>query len=283
MESNHDDIRKKELLKGIIDTHIHTNPDIRHRRLNDIELAREALRVGARAIVIKSHLVPTMDRASIAEYAVPGIHVFGGITLNSYVGGFNPAAVDVAIKMGAKIVWLPTSDSSHEKKLQGKTGGIISVTENKVVPELITILKMIAEKNIVLGTGHLSPDETLIIVDTAKKIGVNKIIVNHPEWWSISMSINQQKELAQYGVYFERCYATRPPGKDYQKNLKTNLEAITQVGYESTILATDGGQTENPMWSNALAESIEYMLEAGLSQEFLDTMTKENPARLLDL
>jgi hypothetical protein len=280
---NSNDIRKKQLLNGVIDTHIHTNPDIRRRRLNDIELAKEALRVGARAIVIKSHLVPTMDRAAIAEYVVPGIHVFGGITLNSYVGGFNLAAVNVAIKMGAKIVWLPTSDASHEKRLQGKKEGIVSVVDNKVVPELINILKTIAENNIVLGTGHLSPEETLVVVDMAKELGVQKIIINHPEWWSISMSITQQKKLAQYGVYFERCYATRFPGKEYQKNFKSNFEAISEVGYESTILATDGGQTENPMWSDALVESIEYMLSAGLSQEIIDKMTKEYSAKLLDL
>lgn len=283
MDCNYTDIRKKQLLNGIIDTHIHTNPDVRLRRLNDIELAREALRVGARAILIKSHVVPTMDRAAIAEYAVPGICVLGGITLNSYVGGLNPAAVDIAIKMGAKIVWLPTADSSHEKKLQGKGGGIISVVDQKVVPELISILKMIAENNVVLGTGHLSPEEILIVVDTAKKLGVTKIIVNHPEWWSIAMPIPQQKELAQYGVYFERCYATRPPGKDYQKNFAINLEAISQVGYESTILATDGGQTENPMWSDALAENIEYLLNVGIPQDVLDKMTKEYPAKLLGL
>ncbi|MEN6565279.1 MAG: DUF6282 family protein [Veillonellales bacterium] len=277
------DSRKIQLLKGIIDTHIHTNPDVRLRRLNDIELAKEALRVGARAIVIKSHLVPTMDRATIAEYVTPGISVFGGITLNSYVGGYNPAAVNTAIKMGAKIVWLPTSDSAHEKKLQGKSNGIVSVVDNKVVPELITILKIIAENNVILATGHLSPEEILVVVDTAKNVGVHKIIVNHPEWWSISMSIPQQRELAKYGVYFERCYATRAPGQNYHKNFKTNLEAITQVGYESTILATDGGQTENPMWSDALAESIQFLLDSGISQAVLDKMTKEHAAKLLDL
>ncbi|MDU2064621.1 MAG: DUF6282 family protein [Sporomusaceae bacterium] len=273
----------EELLQGVIDTHIHTNPDVRLRRLNDIELAREALRVGAKAIVIKSHLVPTMDRASIAEFVVPGIRVFGGLTLNSYVGGINPAAVEVAIKMGAKIIWLPTADSSHEKRLQGKSGGVTSVVDRKVTPELLAVLKLIAEHNIVLGTGHLAPEETLIVVETAKQVGVQKIIVNHPEWWSINMSLAQQKELAQYGVFFERCYATRPPGEGYRKNFAINLEAVAAIGYESTILATDGGQTENPLWSEALAEHIDFFVQSGVSRVAIDQMTKINPAKLLDL
>ena len=224
-----------------------------------------------------------MDRAAIAEYVVPDIKVFGGITLNPYVGGLNKTAVDVAIKMGAKFVWLPTSWSSHERKLQGKNDGVISVVDNKVVPELADILRLIAEHSVVLATGHLSPDEIMVVVDTARNLGVEKIVVNHPEWWSISMPIAQQKELVQYGVYFERCYATRFPGKEYQKNFHTNLEAIEKVGYESTILATDGGQLENPLWSDALIEYIEFLAKAGITRNVIGKMTKEFPAKLLGL
>lgn len=270
-------------LEGVIDLHIHTNPDIRQRRLNDIELAREAARVKARAIVIKSHLVPTMDRAAIAEHVVPGVRVFGGIVLNPYVGGLNKAAVDVALQLGAKFVWLPTSWSSHERKLQGKNDGVVCVEDNKVVPELIDILKLVAGKRAILATGHLAPDEIVIVVDTARKLGVEKILINHPEWWSISMSIDLQKELATYGVYFERCYANRFPGKDYQKNFFTNLEAIEKVGYESTVIATDGGQLENPIWSEALGEYIAFLHKEGISQSIIDVMTKKTPAKLLDL
>lgn len=33
--------------------HVHTNPDIRHRRYDDFELMEAGIRIGARAIVIK--------------------------------------------------------------------------------------------------------------------------------------------------------------------------------------------------------------------------------------
>lgn len=270
-------------LTGIIDIHIHTNPDLRQRRFNDIELAREAARTGARAIVIKSHLVTTMDRAAIAEYVVPDVKVFGGITLNPHVGGLNRTAVATAIELGAKFVWLPTSWSDHERSLQGKNDGIVCVDGNKVVPALIEILQLIAEHNVVLGTGHLSPAAIIAVVDAAKKAGIEKIVVNHPEWWSISLPLPLQQELLDYGVYFERCYATRSPGKDYQKNFYTNLAAIEKLGYQSTIIATDGGQLENPSWSEALQEYIEFMHQHGVSQQAIDVMTKISPAKLLDL
>ncbi|WP_263772857.1 DUF6282 family protein [Propionivibrio soli] len=270
------------LLQGVVDIHIHTNPDIRLRRLSDLQLAAEARRVGARAIVIKSHLVTTMDRATIAREAVPGIDVFGGIVLNPHVGGLNAVAVDTAIKLGAKIVWLPTSFSANERKRQGKSDGIETVMGGKAAPALIPILKMVAEADIALGTGHGTPAEILVVVEEARKQGVGKIIVNHPEWTTIDMSIDDQKRLAQFDVFFERCYA-RNVGGAYEKNFHRNLKAMEAIGFESTIVATDGGQVENPMWSEALAEYIRFLRQAGVPSAALDRMTKANPARVLGL
>lgn len=270
------------LLQGVVDIHIHTNPDIRLRRLSDLQLAAEARRVGARAIVIKSHLVTTMDRATIAREAVSGIDVFGGIVLNPHVGGLNAVAVDTAIKLGAKIVWLPTSFSANERKRQGKSDGIETVTGGKVAPALIPILKMVAEADIVLGTGHGTPSEILVVVEEARKQGVGKIVVNHPEWATIDMSIDDQKRLAQFDVFFERCYA-RNVGGAYEKNFYRNLKAMEAIGFESTIVATDGGQVENPVWSAALAEYIGFLLQAGVPQATVDRMTKTNPAQVLGL
>ena len=271
-----------KLLQGVIDIHIHTNPDIRGRRLNDIELATEARRVGARAIVIKSHLVTTMDRAAIARVVVPEIDIFGGIVLNPHVGGLNAIAVDTAIKLGAKFVWLPTSFSANERKHQGKSDGIETVVDGKVVPALLPILKMVAEADVALATGHLTPTESLVVVEEARKQGVKKIVINHPEWMTVNMSIDDQKRLSQFDVFFERCYARNVGGK-YDKNFRRNLDAMEVLGFDSTIVATDGGQVENPMWSDALAEYIGFLLQAGVPQAALDQMTKVNPAKMLGL
>ena len=94
-------------LKGFIDTHIHTSPDIKPRILNDLEVAHQAKKEGMDAIVIKCHVESTSGRALIAENSM-NIDVFGGICLNKSVGGFNPDAVEVAAHMGGKFVWFPT-------------------------------------------------------------------------------------------------------------------------------------------------------------------------------
>ena len=45
---------KQDLMKGVIDMHVHTNPDLRLRAYDDFELMEAAIRVGARAIVINA-------------------------------------------------------------------------------------------------------------------------------------------------------------------------------------------------------------------------------------
>lgn len=276
-------IKEREaLLRGVIDIHIHTTPDVRQRRLSDLELAAEACRVGARAIVIKSHVVPTMDRAWIAGQATPGVQVFGGITLNPHIGGLNPLAVETAAQMGAKFVWLPTAWSANERKRKGTGDGVETVADGKVLPALVDILRLIAKNGLVLGTGHLTPSECLVVVEEARKQGVEKIVVNHPEWTTVDMSIDEQKSLAQFDVLFERCYARSVDGR-YETNFRRNLAAMEALGFASTIVATDGGQVENPVWSEALSEYIEFLLQAGVPQIDVDKMTKHNPARILGL
>lgn len=270
-------------LSGVIDMHIHTGPDIRIRRLDDIELAKEAVRIGVRAVVIKSHVTSTAGRAAIAEKVCPGVRVFGGIVLNPHVGGINPAAVEAAIKMGGKIVWLPTSFSVPQRRAEGKGDGVVTVVDNAVVPALIDVFKLVAEHNQVLATGHLSPQEIFVVVKEAQRQGVQKIVVTHPEIGTVNMSVDDQKALAESGVYFERVYAQPIGAGKYKSNLSTNLEAIEKVGYRSTIIATDSGQVENPIWSQSIVEYLQFLLDNGISQVELDRMAKINPAKLLDL
>ena len=87
----------KNRLKGIIDLHIHSAPDVRERKLNDLEIMEAAIQREVRAVVIKSHHFPTMDRAFLInkfkneKYGkdIP-FTMYGGISLNKFTGGINP-------------------------------------------------------------------------------------------------------------------------------------------------------------------------------------------------
>ena len=177
---------KQDLMKGVIDTHVHTNPDLRLRAYDDFELMEAAIRVGARAIVIKTHQGTTMDRAYLCNRHNEIVHgktnnftMFGSITLNKVVGGINPKAVDVALRLGAKVVWLPTqSAKNHMQKMnQDLSQSVEVVKDGKIVPELRSVLELIRDHNAVLGTAHIAPEEIFTVVEAARDMGVKNIVV----------------------------------------------------------------------------------------------------------
>src|SRR4249920_2967496 len=101
-------------LQGAYDLQIHVGPDVIGRRIDDIDCAKEFLQHGMKGFVLKSHYVPTGERAQVVTKAVPGIRAMGAITLNHSVGGLNPVAVELAGRSGTKIVWMPTVDAANE-------------------------------------------------------------------------------------------------------------------------------------------------------------------------
>src|SRR5580700_10997392 len=101
-------------IEGGYDLQVHVAPDVIERRIDDIDLAHEFLKRGLKGFVLKSHYLPTAERAKVVSKAVPGIEAFGAITLNHSVGGLNPVAVELAGRSGTKIVWMPTVDAANE-------------------------------------------------------------------------------------------------------------------------------------------------------------------------
>src|SRR5262245_20974616 len=83
-----------QTLQGVVDIHVHSDPDSVARSIDAIDLAKLAKTRGMRALVLKSHYEPTASMAYLVRKEVPGIEIFGGIDLNLTVGGINPAAVE---------------------------------------------------------------------------------------------------------------------------------------------------------------------------------------------
>ena len=279
-------------LKGVIDMHVHTNPDLRTRAYDDFALCDAAVRSGARAIVIKSHLGSTAERAWLANrynrlaHGENGFTMFGSVTLNRCVGGINPVAVENALRLGAKVVWLPTQSARRHLEMTGQSaaGAVDVVREGRIVPELADVFGLVRDHGAVLGTAHIAPAEAFIVVEAARKAGVEKIVVTHPEWWIVGMSVEDQLRLVRdYGVVLERCFAQNMGGGRYKSSLPDNLEIIKAVGYRNVLVATDGGQKENPNWEIAMERYMQYLLDGGIPQDQISYMTRELPGRLLGI
>ena len=271
-----------DFLEGAVDMHVHSAPDLDPRRFDDIELAREAAQAGMGAILIKSHQNSTVERAWLVSQVVPDIRVYGGLVLNETVGGLNPAAVELAISMGARQIWMPTRSAENHRRQHGMSGGISVLDANgQLVSAAEEILQQIARSHCILGTGHLSPEESSVVIDRASALGIRNLLVTHPEWPPTFYSLEAQKELSSRGnVIFERCFVSTTHRCGFVP-FETIERAISDVGVGTTVLSTDLGQPDTPPPVEGLRLFAERLRSTGFSVDDIRLMMQTNPARLL--
>lgn len=283
-------------IEGAIDFHVHSAPDAFARNISDIDVAEFAARKGMRAIVLKNHITMTADRAALVAEVVPAIEVFGGVVLNHAVGGLNPAAVEVMATMSGgrgKVVWLPTRDAAHDIETFDKPGEGIRVAENgAVTPEAMAVLEKVKEHDLVLQTGHVSPDEALAVIRKAKEMGIDKVAVTHAMAKVPGLSIDQMKQAAADGAYLELDFLNHLMGPNAhlewmhewdQVSIADMANAIKEVGADHFILATDLGQSGNPIHPDGYEMLVRGLEDAGIPRADIEKMMKDNPARLLGL
>lgn len=271
-----------DFLEGAVDLHVHSSPDVDPRRFDDLELAREAVRAGMGAILLKSHQTSTVERAYLVSRVVSGISVYGGLVLNDTIGGLNRAAVHVALQLGAKQVWMPTRSAANHRKHEDQSGGITILDRSgQLLPEVIDIVDLVSEARCILGTGHLSPEEVVVLAEyLCRKVGA-ALLVTHPEWSGTYYPIDLQKKLASYGnVMFERCFVSTTHRCGYT-NFATIEKAIADIGVDTTVLSTDLGQPDTPAPVDGLRMYAEHLRATGFSPDDLRRMMQTNPHSLL--
>ncbi|EHR48620.1 hypothetical protein SacmaDRAFT_0311 [Saccharomonospora marina XMU15] len=289
--------RARELVRGAFDVHIHIAPDVMRRRVDDVTLAQRFAEVGMAGFVLKSHYVPTAERAEVVRGVRPDTTVLGAITLNASVGGMNPIAVEIAARSGAKFVWLPTVDSANQRDCQaaepegatppmwariqaelaeaGMAAEAVDVLDEagQVLAKTRQVLRLIAKHDMVLATGHLHADEIERVVEAAETEGVRRVVVTHPEFTSQRVGIERQRRLAERGALLERCLTTPYTGK---VDWDVWLGNIRDAGYEHSVISSDLGQPFNPPVEDGLAIAADVLLEGGFTEEEVRTMTVHN-------
>jgi len=270
------------LLADAIDMHVHGSPDVLPRKLHDIDIARKAKEGRLAGVLLKCHHCPTAARAFLVQQCIPGIAVFGSVVLNRNVGGLNPFTVETEVKLGAKEVWLPTVSSvNHIRFNKGDLRLAVPVTgeSGRLLPQLHEVLEVIAQTGVILGTGHLTPDESEQVIIAAQAKGVKKILVTHPEWEVTAMPVDQQERLARRGVFFERCFYAS--NSDQRLPAEEIARQIRKVGAATTVLSSDFGQIFNEEPLQGFRRFIQTMLQHGITPGEIEVMIKTNPRSLL--
>jgi hypothetical protein len=285
-------------MRGAVDVHVHSEPDLFPRIADDAGVARHARAMGLRAISLKCHSERTTSRAYLTSQLVPGIQIVGGIVLNRAVGGINPAAVESALRFGARHVWMPTVDAANHARTFGSTGaydkqsstvaksddtGIeVFDADRKPIDGLHDVLDLIVEHRAILSTCHLSIREIELLVALARQRGVEKIMITHPFFKVPSLDLDTLKRLVDQGAYAEFGYCTVSAMWGHAPLTKV-VEAIRAVGPERSILMSDAGQRHNPMPAEALRVFAQSVHESGISESDVGRMIRDNPLDLLEL
>jgi hypothetical protein len=280
--------RAEELIVGAIDMHCHHGPDPhRQRSVDAAEAVLEAEALGMGAIVLKSHAYPTGPVAMLMQKTVKHLRVFGGICCDFEVGGLNPAAVEVALRTGAKVVWMPTFSSVIDRRKLNLPGPGIPLLDDgaRLVAGAEEILRLAKEHDAVVATGHIDLAEQFAVVDAARALGVRCVMTHALETLvGPDHTLAHVVELAERGAIIEFTYLTCIPGGfAATESPEVFAKAMLTVGPGRAIMSTDFGQEQSPHPAAGMRLFIDDMLRCGVPPAAVDQMARQNPARLLGL
>lgn len=276
----------RAIIRGGFDLHVHNRPShFSSRQWDDIEVAKQYDECDFGGFLTKSHYDSSVARAEIANLCSGAeTKVYGGVVLNHPVGGLNPYAVESCLQLGGKMVWMPTRDSENSLRYGHMSGDFferepIRVTDEDgaLLPAVHDIFDVMKKYNGWLATGHISPEEAVLLCREGRAQGVN-MILTHPDWNRTIVPLEQQKELAQRGVMVEKIWGNVIKGHITAEAMAHSLKVL---GAESAFLVTDLGQKDWPRPVDGMVDFVTEMLCQDVGAEALRRMVCDNPRRIL--
>ncbi|MGI8826648.1 MAG: DUF6282 family protein [Chloroflexota bacterium] len=280
---------------GAFDLHVHAYPSLFPRLGDDLDLAEAYRRANFSGFVLKGHHESTSSRAYLLSRTFPELAIVGGVVLNRFVGGLNPAAVDACLRTGGRVVWMPSIDADGHAQAFGRTGGYdaqksglegtshgISIFNDHDVirPEVYEIIDLIKEAGAILATSHLSTVEIKALIPLALNRGVEKVVITHPFFKVPALDLECLAELTAQGAYAEFAYNTISPMWRLAEIGQVQA-AVDRLGAERCILVSDGGQRHNPSPPEGLRIFAQSLFELGVAENSIDRMIRRNPQALL--
>lgn len=277
------------LPEGAIDLHVHAGPSYFDRKHDAIELAEVVADAGMGGVVIKSHLGNTHKAAGLADSRVEGVDVYSSSVLNSFVGGFNPTAVESALATDARVIWLPTFSAANfgpeviGREFPFSNQNLTALDEEgDLKDEVRDVLATLADadRKVTLGNGHLGREESFAVLDAMEEMGLDvPYLVTHADFDFMGLTLEDQLAFADRGAVIEKCYLTHRMGDVTVEEL---VESIDAIGPEQCVLSTDHGQADNASPPEAYGEFVDVLLDAGVSETDIEQMAVDTPRRLLD-
>ena len=179
---------------------------------------------------------------------------------------------------------MPTRDSMRSLSFGDMPGdffqrpGITVLNETgTLLPSVYEILETARKYNVPVGTGHLDIKESILLCKEGRAMG-NKMILTHPEWGRTAVPLQVQKELAETGVFIEKCWLNIVEKDTTEEYL---FHTIRELGCDHIFITTDTGKTTVVPPLNGYQDMLRRLLKDGFSDADIRTMSHTNPAFLI--
>jgi hypothetical protein len=292
--------RIDSLLKGAIDPHVHSGPSIALRAVDHLELLRDLSAAGFAAVVTKDHDYSGVMTAALIKKHHPDLRtkLYSSIVLNNVVGGFNPYAVEHTAAMGGKVVWLPTLAAENHLRWEKTSNWVHPASTQKMRPavgipvldsaravrdDVKEILDIVARNDMVLASGHLHVSETWLVFEEAKRRGVNRIVLTHPED-IVDATMNDVSGIAKMGAFIEHSLCMFLEGSKFKIATAEDLRRfIEAAGVDQTVLCSDLGQVGIFSPIEGFRRGIKLCMDLGFDDGQIRKMVSSNAARMLGI
>ena len=286
-----------ELLWHAIDTHTHGGSDPMERLLLEDDIGIDYTEAGMRVMNVKTWYTPSASRNALVQkivnrhaeaHGLRPVLCYGGVVLNYSMGGFNPEAVKKCLGFpGMKYVWMPMVDSYHHRRVvyDDWSGFGLSFLDEKrkVLPQVQEILRIIAANDLVLASGHYPYADTVLLVEEARRLGVERIEIIHPAHIHSKHTIADMKEEAKRGAKLmlsglgAMAFPLHESGPLYAARI------VKEVGPENLVYGSDFGQLQNFPHVVANRWMVKLLLAYGCTKEEIRTVFQVTPAKLFGL
>jgi Family of unknown function (DUF6282) len=282
-------------LEGAMDLHVHCAPSFFTRWGDGLDVARSCEQAGMAGVLLKAHEGSTVAAAAVLDRLSPSLRVLGGVVLNRYVGGINPAAVEAALRLGGRCIWFPTVDADAHARAFGATGayplqrgGAESPTgirllddEGKLVDAAQEVLALAAEYDALVATGHLDGSEIAALLAAARQAGVWRFLVQHPFFTVPGLSGDELDPLVEQGAIVELTYLNVSP-LWRTSTIEQAAETLARLGGDAVVVSSDAGQAHNPSPPEALRSFAQAVHEHGVDEAELTKALRDTPLQLVE-
>jgi hypothetical protein len=182
-----------------------------------------------------------------------------------------------------RFVWMSTFDAENQVRYSKENRPFVSVARNgELLPEVKQIISVIAKHGLVLATGHVAPEEALMLLREGRRQGAERMVVTHAMNAPVLMDVPQMQEAAKQGAFMEFVGGSLA-SPDAAARMDRSADAIRKVGPDFCILSSDLGQKGNALPPDGFGAFLVALRARGFTEQEISRMSKQNPARLLGL